>query len=165
MTVSIRDASARPADLAWIEGQIGDYLEDLGRAHTGVFRVLPEFGHTDADQLRSWLSEPGSMLVTILKAGHPAGFARVLQRPAGSRHVDYRMVEFFIARPVRRQRLGYAAARLILDRFAGVWEIVEQADNPRAAAFWRHVVARYAPDAVHEYPPGGEAYRYFSSVR
>lgn len=163
MTVSIRDAAARPDDLAWIERHVDAYLTDLGRASTGVFRTMPEFGHIDTSQVRSWLSEPRSTLITIVQSGHPAGFARIVRQPAGAMRVDYRMADFFIDRVLRRRGLGIAAVRLILQRFAGNWEVVAQAGNHEAVAFWRRTVGACARDGARERSSGGEIRQYFSS--
>ena len=55
--------------------------------------------------------------------------------------VDYRMAEFFIARTRRRLGIGRTAVQLILNRFAGRWEITEYLRNAGAVSFWRRVVA------------------------
>lgn len=112
MTVSVRDARDRPKDLAWIQDQLGDYLEDLGRSGTGIFPALAEFGHGQDDQLRSWLSEPRATLLTIAEDSRPAGFAFIVGKPAGAAGVDYRMTEFFIARAARRRGLEIGRAHV-----------------------------------------------------
>ncbi|MGC4029691.1 MAG: GNAT family N-acetyltransferase [Steroidobacteraceae bacterium] len=165
MTVSVREARDRPVDLAWIQGQLRDYLEDLGRFNTGIFPALAEYGHTETDQVRSWLSEPRGILLTIADDSRPAGFAFIVGRPAGAPGVDYRMVEFFVARAVRRRGLGRSAARLLLDRFAGKWEVVESHRNVQSVAFWRHTIAHYTRGAYRERVANGEVRQYFSSVR
>ena len=48
---------------------------------------------------------------------------------AGHTGDDYRMGEFFIAR-ARRAWVGQTAVQLILNRFAGRWEITEYQRNP-----------------------------------
>lgn len=165
MTISVRNASDRPDDLAWIERQLGDYLDDQGVSGSGVFRVLPAYGHAEPDQLRGWLSEPGATLLTIADDGQPVGFALVQARPAGGTDVDYRMAEFFIARAQRRRGFGRSAARLILDRFAGRWEVVANQRNPGAVAFWRRTLAQYARADLRERIGGGEVRQLFRSSR
>ncbi len=61
---------------------------------------------------------------------NPAGFALVTRQTHASRTADYRMADFFIAREARRRGVGQGAVRLILDRFAGRWEVVEYSRNP-----------------------------------
>ena len=166
MIISVRSASDRPSDLAWIEQQLPRYLEDQGlSAGSGVFRVLPEYGHAGPDQLRGWLSEPGATLFTIVDGREPAGFALVLARPSGSPGVDYRMAEFYIARELRRRGFGRSAARLILDRFGGRWEIIQNQRNTGAVAFWRRTLAQYTRGNYREAAAHGEVRQLFGSQR
>ncbi|MCU0759321.1 MAG: GNAT family N-acetyltransferase [Steroidobacteraceae bacterium] len=165
MTVSVRDARALPADRRWIEGVYRDYLDDLAPLNTGVFPILGEVGHSEPDQLTRWFADPSAHLLLILKSGAPAGFAMVGRGgPAPGRPPsDYRMAEFFIARPFRRLGVGRAAVPLILDRFAGRWEIVEYQRNPGAVSFWRRVVSLYTRGDYQERVGDGEVRQTFVS--
>jgi predicted acetyltransferase len=78
---------------------------------------------------------------------------------------DFRMAEFFIDRAHRRRGIGRSAVRLLLDRFAGRWEIVEYTRNPGAVQFWRNVVAGYTGGRYRERSTNGEVRQYFTSVR
>ena len=131
MTVSLRDARDHRSDRVWIERVYRDYLDDLGLLNTGVFPALGEVGHREPDQVRNWFGDPSATLLTILDSMNPAGFALVARQTHASRTADYRMADFFIAREARRRGVGQAAVRLILDRFAGKWEVVEYSRNPR----------------------------------
>ena len=74
------------------------------------------------------------------------GFARVLRAspvPPPRPRTDYRMAEFFITRARRRLGVGRSAVELILNRFAGRWEITEYLRNTEAVRFWRRVVGGY----------------------
>ena len=102
-------------------------------------------------------------LLTILDDQRPAGFAKVVRETQASRRSDFRMAEFFIAREHRRRGVGRSAVRLILDRFAGRWEIVEYTRNPGAVQFWRRVVAAYTHGDYRERNTAGEVRQYFSS--
>jgi predicted acetyltransferase len=75
------------------------------------------------------------------------------------------MAEFFVARGFRRRGVGQNAVRLILDRFAGRWEIVEYTRNPAAVKFWRKVVIAYTHGDYRERSVNGEVRQHFSSVR
>ena len=165
MTVSVRDARTSPADRRWIEGVYRDYLDDLTPLNTGVFPILGEVGHSEPDQLTRWFADSSAHLLLILKAREPAGFAMVARGgPAlGRPPVDYRMAEFFIARPQRRLGVGRSAVPLILDRFAGRWEIVEYQRNPGAVSFWRRVVAQYTRGDYQERVVNGEVRQTFVS--
>ena len=94
----------------------------------------------------NWFSNDHSHPLVISKGSESVGFALVT-RPrvaaAGETKVNYHMSEFFIRKPYRRMGIGRDAARLIFDRFAGDWEIVEYQRNPGAVSFWRAVLAAY----------------------
>jgi predicted acetyltransferase len=52
---------------------------------------------------------------------------------------------------------------LILNRFAGRWEITEYLRNPVAVAFWRRVVAAYTKGTYQERVTNGEVRQVFES--
>jgi predicted acetyltransferase len=165
VTVSVRDARGQPADRRWIESVYRDYLDDLAPLNTGVFPILGEVGHSEPDQLARWFADSSAHLLLILKASTPAGFAMVARGgPAfGKSPVDFRMAEFFISRPQRRLGVGRTAVPLILDRFAGRWEIVEYQRNPAAVDFWRRVVSQYTRGDYQERVNNGEVRQTFVS--
>jgi predicted acetyltransferase len=163
MTTSLRDARTNAGDREWIEGVYRDYLDDLGLLNTGIFPVLGEIGHREPDQLQRWLVDPSATLLTILDDKQPAGFAMVVRQTMASRAADFRMAEFFISRPYRRRGLGRSAVRLIFDRFAGRWEILEYSRNPAAVSFWRNVVAVYTGGDYRERSANGEVRHFFAS--
>jgi predicted acetyltransferase len=164
MTVSLRDTRTNARDRQWIESVYRDYLDDLGLLNTGIFPVLGEIGHREPDQLQRWLVDHTATLLTILDDKQPAGFAMVARESQASRLADFRMAEFFIARNARRRGVGRSAVRLILDRFAGRWEIVEYSRNPAAVKFWRTVVAAYTRGDFRERIANGEVRHYFTSA-
>ena len=79
--------------------------------------------------------------------------------------IDYRMGEFFVARPRRRLGIGRTAVQLILSRFAGVWEITEYLRNDGAVSFWRRVVGSYTHGSYQERIVNGEVRQVFDSAR
>jgi predicted acetyltransferase len=167
VTVSVRDARSSKSDRLWIESVYRDYLDDLAPLNTGIFPVLGEVGHREPDQIARWYGDPSAFPLVIVKSSAPVGFAMVarggqsgaLRKPA----VDYRMAEFFIARTHRRLGIGRAAVPIILDRFAGQWEITEYLRNPAAVSFWRRVVAAYTQGKYQERIVNGEVRQVFES--
>jgi len=79
-----------------------------------------------------------------------AGFALVNRQP--SRLDDgenvWWMTEFFVMRRYRRFGVGAHAARHVLERHPGLWEITETPNNVAAVAFWRNVLAPYGFEEV-----------------
>lgn len=165
MGVTVRDARAAPADRRWIETVYREYLDDLSPAHTGVFPILGEVGHAGADHLLRWFADSSAVPLLILKDSVPAGFAIVARGPgqAAPFGFDYRMAEFFVARPFRRLGVGRAAVPLVLDRFAGRWQIMEYARNTAAVSFWRRVVTLYTRGHFEERVQQGEVRQSFLS--
>src|SRR5688572_10039103 len=82
---------------------------------------------------------------------------------AGRTPVDYRMADFFVSRTFRRRVIGKLAVELILNRFAGRWEITEYLRNPVAVSFWRRVVANYTKGRYQERVTNGEVRQIFES--
>ena len=165
MSVSVRDARGSQADRLWIEGVYRDYLDDLAPLNTGIFPVLGEVGHREPDQIARWFADPNAVPLVILKGTERVGFAMVARAataPATVR-IDYRMAEFFIARPHRGLGVGRSAVQLILDRFAGRWEIIEYSRNPGAVTFWRRVVTLYTRGNYQERVSNGEVRQVFES--
>jgi predicted acetyltransferase len=163
MAVSLRDARIHAADRTWIEGQFRHYLDDLRASRTGVFPVLGSVGLGESAQVQGWLADRDASLLTILDNRRPAGFALVMHEN-GAGDIDYRMAEFYIARAQRHRGLGREAARLILDRFAGRWQVSQDAANEDAIAFWRKVLASYTRGDYRERAGGGEVRQFFSSA-
>ena len=67
------------------------------------------------------------------------------------------------ARTFRRRGVGRLAVELILNRFAGRWEITEYLRNPVAVSFWRRVVASYTQGRYQERVTNGEVRQVFDS--
>jgi predicted acetyltransferase len=165
VTVSVRDARSSQSDRLWIGSIYREYLDDLAALSTGLFPVLGEVGHREPDQIARWFGDRNAYPMVILKAAERVGFAMVA-RGAGSPGppvVEYRMAEFFIARASRRLGVGRTAVDLILNRFAGRWEITEYLRNPGAVSFWRRVVAGYTRGSYQERVINGEVRQVFDS--
>ncbi|MFO1378723.1 MAG: GNAT family N-acetyltransferase, partial [Steroidobacteraceae bacterium] len=158
VSVSVRDARISVFDRRWIESVYREYLDDLAPLNTGIFPVLGEVGHREPDQLARWFADSSARILTICKSSAPVGFAMVVPgRPIpGRTAADFHMAEFFIARAHRRLGIGQGAVELILDRFAGRWEVLEYLRNPGAVRFWRYVVAKYTNGDYEERVANGE---------
>ena len=166
MPVSVRDARRSSADRDWIASVYRDYLDDLAPLNTGMFPALGEIGHSEPDQLSRWFQDASVWPLTIVRGHEPAGFAMVARgapTAPGVKPADYRMAEFFVARPFRRLGVGRFAVELILNRFAGRWEILEYQRNAGAVSFWRRVVAAYTKGQYQERVSNGEVRQFFES--
>jgi predicted acetyltransferase len=165
VTVSVRDARASANDRRWIENIYRDYLDDLAPLNTGIFPILGEVGHRGHDQISRWFADSSAYPLIIVKSAAAVGFAMVARVAAlvGRSDVDYRMAEFFIERSQRRRGIGQSAVQIILNRFAGRWEINEYLRNPVAVNFWRRVVGAYTGGDYEERIVNGEVRHFFQS--
>jgi len=166
VTVSVRDARSSQGDRLWIGSIYREYLDDLAALNTGIFPVLGEVGHREPDQIARWFGDHNAFPLIILKTSERVGFAMVSRTssgPLGPPVVEYRMAEFFITRASRRLGIGRTAVNLILNRFAGRWEITEYLRNPGAVSFWRRVVAGYTRGSYQERVINGEVRQIFDS--
>jgi len=164
--VSIRDASNTESDRNWIQRYYPEYLEDLSQQsmNTGMFPASGEFGEREPELMARWFADDTSHPLVILRNDQPVGFALV-SRPMMKRteNTDYRLAEFFVAKPARRLGVGREAAELIFNRFSGRWEITEILRNQPAVAFWRHVVGSYTSGDFREAIQQGEVRHLFKT--
>jgi predicted acetyltransferase len=110
-------------------------IEPVAIDHDGRFHQLDEL---EFDQ---------GYFITV--DGAIAGFALVKRqtRQDNGENVWW-MSEFFVMRRYRRFGVGAHAARHVLHRHSGVWEVTETPNNVAALAFWRNVLAPYGYEEV-----------------
>jgi predicted acetyltransferase len=166
LLVSIRDCRHSKKDRQWIQDVYPEYLDALADLNTGLFSVLGASNPHQDEIFANWFANDHSHPLTILKGPESVGFALVT-RPqvaaAGQTAVNYHMSEFFVRKQHRRSGIGRDAAKLIFDRFAGDWEIVEYQRNPNSVAFWRRVLAVYCAGRYTERTKNGEVHQRFTS--
>jgi len=168
LLVSIRDCRRSKKDRQWIQEVYGEYLDALSNLNTGLFSVLGADNPREEEIFANWFANDQSHPLLILKGPDPVGFALVtLPRVSAAGEVSalYTMSEFFVRKPHRRVGIGRDAARLIFDRFAGEWEIVEYQRNPGPVAFWRRVLTAYSGGRFTERSHNGEVRQRFTSGR
>jgi predicted acetyltransferase len=145
-------------------------LDDLTRVslNTGMFPAFTasdgEFGDRQPEMMARWFADDSSHPLVILRNDQPVGFALV-SKPVMKRSdgTDYRLAEFFVAKPARRLGVGREAAELIFNRFSGRWEITEMIRNQTAVEFWRHVVGGYTGGEFRESIQQGEVRHMFKT--
>lgn len=166
MLVSIRDCRQSKKDRQWIQDSYPEYLDALSDLNTGLFSVLSTSNPHQDEIFANWFANDHSHPLIISQGPESVGFALVT-RPrvaaAGEAAVNYHMSEFFIRKAHRRQGIGRDAAKLIFDRFAGDWEIVEYQRNPASVAFWRRVLTVYCKGRYTERSRNGEVHQRFTS--
>ena len=165
MTVTVRDARDSDDDRAWIRAAYRDYLSELSASRSGIFPVSAEWRSRDDEFLAGWFRDPAAHPFVILADGARAGFALVVRQPAWPRSAaDFRMSEFFVVPAGRRRGVGAHAAMLLFSRFEGEWEVLEDAGNRPALAFWRRVIGAQTAGRFREAREGGEVRQRFRSA-
>jgi len=167
VTVTLRDAREFDEDRAWIRATYRSYLTELSAGKSGLFPALGEWSSREDEFLAAWFNDPTAHPFVILARGQRSGFALVARPPDFPRRTaDYRMAEFFVIDQARRRGVGAGAATLLFTRFAGRWEVMEDADNPPALAFWRRVIGRHCLGRFQETRAAGEVcHRFDTSPR
>jgi predicted acetyltransferase len=118
------------ADKATLAAMLRDYIAEMATIIPGVDPEQP-YAYFDL-----YWSEPNSRWPFWLVAdGAKAGFA-LLAAATGT----MRIAEFFVARPYRRQTIGKAAARRLIARHPGRWQITQREANTGGIAFWHRVL-------------------------
>jgi predicted acetyltransferase len=104
---------------------------EFSRLDGADLNVNGRFGYAYLDH---YWTEPGRHPYLILVGANIAGMALVREGPPHS------MAEFLIMPKYRRAGVGTTAARDVLSRYPGRWEIHQVLGNEGAVAFWRHAI-------------------------
>lgn len=119
------------------------YLHDLSE-FTDYYRLDAE-GRWQPSHIDDWLSRDTSTSIVLRVGDVAAGFAWVAEQPFPymDSDRDYRLAEFFVAKPFRRDGHGTRFAHDVISRFKGAWHLEVLLENEIALAFWRRVLQRY----------------------
>jgi len=120
------------------------YLHDLSE-FTDYYR-LDRQGRWRPWHVDDWLSRDTSSSIVLRVDGVAAGFAWVAEQPFPfmDRDRDYRLAEFFVAKPFRPGGHGSWFAHDVIGSFpGGGWHLEVLLENTGALAFWRRTLERY----------------------
>lgn len=115
----------------------------------------PYWGRTRKNDSRPWPAAWRGFPFLCKLAGHPAGFALVVQKAPSL----FDMGEFYTARQHRRHGIGRKFATAMFDRFPGRWEVREMLTNVAAQAFWRRIIGDYTDGRFTDAQERFEEYR------
>ena len=126
------EAPVRLDDKAALAAMMRDYISAMAEVIPGIRADAPY------PEFDLYFGETGHRWAFWLKADQAnAGFALVSRRSDGGRT---EMEEFFVAAPFRRRGIGLAAARRLIAKFPGDWQITQRETNAPAIAFWHRVL-------------------------
>jgi predicted acetyltransferase len=137
---------------ATIEALFQLYVHDFSEFWAGMDRgELQDDGRfPDYPGLGRYWNEPQRSAWLIRVDGHLAGFALLSASSHSGAPADHDIAEFFVVRKHRRGGVGLAAARQLIARRPGRWEIAVVRANVGAQAFWRRVALELAAGEVEE---------------
>jgi predicted acetyltransferase len=140
MPVTVTPASE--ADRAVIARLMPLYIHDFSELMPGRAEVaLGEDGTYPDYPLDPYWREPDHSPLLIRAEGKLAGFALINAKGHTGLHVDHNLAEFFVARGLRRNGVGTAAAHAIITVRPGQWEVAVGRRNTHALSFWRRAIA------------------------
>jgi len=127
------------------------YKPVTGRVEQVLARIGPgdffgEMSLFDRSPRSATIQADSDATLLVLDREAPVGFAFVTGLAGSTRAIG----DFFVVRAARRRRIGYDAAREVLARHPGRWEIGFQAENRGAPEFWRRVATDVAGDTWRE---------------
>ena len=137
------------------------YLHDLSE-FTGHY-VLDGNGRWAPFYVDDWNRRGPECTTEILRVeGSAAGFAMVSRPPFPHmpQDVDYRLCEFFVAKPFRRGGHGTRFAQEIFARCPGSWQLEVVLQNEPALLFWRRILEPYAGTELRRDDHGDYAFRF-----
>jgi predicted acetyltransferase len=140
MKVTVTPASE--ADRAVIARLMPLYIHDFSEFMPGRAEVaLGEDGRYPDYPLDPYWRERGHSPLLIRADGKLAGFVLINTKGHTGLHVDHNVAEFFVARGLRRDGVGTAAAHAIVAVRPGQWEVAVGRRNTHALSFWRRAIA------------------------
>ncbi|AEY87460.1 putative GNAT family acetyltransferase [Streptomyces hygroscopicus subsp. jinggangensis 5008] len=140
MTADVTVRPATPEERPAVERLWLMFRHDLSE-FTGLLPAVD--GTFRSERVTYAFTEPGWAPYLLTCGEHPAGFAFVRGLDGPVRVLN----SFFVVRGARRRGIGLRAAREVLTRHPGPWEIAFQQDNPAAVSFWPRVAGDLAGDA------------------
>jgi predicted acetyltransferase len=103
-------------------------------------------GSYRSERLRAAFERTGWAAYVVAEGSRPVGFAIVRGTGEPVRVLN----SFFVVRAARHAGVGLRAARDVIGRYPGPWQVAFQDQNTAAVAFWRRVAADVAGSAWTE---------------
>ncbi len=148
--VRVELSEALISDQAVLSNLLNLYLHDFSEA----FNEPPgPDGRFEYERLPLYFKEAGRTAFLIRSDGHLAGFALVSRGSAiDASPLVWDLTEFFVARGLRRQGIGQAAASEVFRRFPGRWEVRAMDRNKGASEFWASAISQHTTGAFEMVP-------------
>ena len=118
--------------------------EDIRRLLDGYLAELSTYGEVDRTYPyfeAYWTEGEARWPFLILGDGKLVGFAFVNTVSPSWRRCDFSMAEFYIQPSARGKGFGMAAAKELMFKFRGQWELSIMQQNVSAQHFWSKVIS------------------------
>ena len=112
-----------------------DKMDENGNYH---------YGHFD-----EYFTDPKRSAYFIYSDDTLAGFVMINPYSNINQNPDYKMAEFTIFPAFRRKHIALEAAKMILDKYRGKWEIKYNEKNLAAKKLWNTVASPYKTEVFH----------------
>ncbi len=157
--VQISNVSAEQRDI--LSNLLQLYLHDFSEfapLETPHGEVDSE-GRFPFESLDPYWREEAHRALLITFDDRTAGFVLLHDWSALDRDIDHAIAEFFVMRKYRRNGVGKATLKLLLERYPGRWEIPVAFYNKPALKFWRKVIPLVASGRVEATESDNERWR------
>lgn len=108
---------------------------------------MDENGNYHYGHFEDYFTDPGRTAYFIYDGELLIGFAFLCPYSNIGQTADYTMAEFTVFPAFRRKHYALEAAKMILDRHPGKWEIKYNEKNPAGRNLWNTVAAPYEPES------------------
>ena len=142
--LSLKKVRKKDRDLLWNINQ--KYLYEMTNFYDDP---MDENGNYHYGYFDEYFSDPKRKAYFICNDGVLVGFAMLCPYSNIEQDPDYIMAEFTIFPSFRRRHLALDAAKMILARHPGKWEIKYNEKNKGAKNLWHTVAGPYEPEIYH----------------
>lgn len=142
--IKLRKVQAEDRDLLWNINQ--KYLYEMTNFYDDP---MDENGNYQYGHFDDYFTDPGRIAYFLYNENILIGFAFLCPYSNIGQEPDYTMAEFTIFPAYRRKHYAMNAAKMILNRHPGKWEIKYNEMNLGAKTLWNAVTAPFEPEIHH----------------
>ncbi len=138
--LQLKNAAPSERELLW--NLIQKYMYEM----TSIYNdPMDENGNYSYEYLDEYFTDPKRTAYFIFNDGVLIGFALLCPYSCLDLKVDHTMAEFTIFPAFRRNHFAVAAAKMILEKHKGKWEIKYNERNSGAKRLWNALTEPYKP--------------------
>lgn len=132
----------RPADKPLLWELLQSCLREMAPLYDDQPDESGEFPYT---WFEHYFTDPDRIAFFLMAEDQRAGFAMINSASCIGEAPDHTIAEFYILPDHRSKGLGFGAAKALLEKFPGSWELKYHRRNRAAARLWAKLTAPYHP--------------------